>query len=157
FATHPSNTFQSMALACVEERAVVEITEVLRSEILRVPVEIRGKVDLGLHREVLSHPFRIQWRDRGVEALVARHGHVLDNRAALVLRVKRPIDAVPVRAGVQVTGRSIPAPPAMPHSVEAIWRESMNEEALPLIPPRAELFVQVGRYHAEYLQQLETA
>ncbi len=69
FRKNPANTLTYSSLSALVERSIVHVSETLKDEhkIHPISVEIRRKLDLALHRDAVSHPATVEWRNRRMQ------------------------------------------------------------------------------------------
>jgi hypothetical protein len=158
FAWNPANTLLYQSLRALEERAVVHISETLKDpeRIFEFPTDLRGRIDLELHRTALSHPGTVRWRKAGMQEFFDADRHWRDNRAAIVWDLQRSINEELAKVGAEPKLTSVAVTPEMAVLVSAILRCSVRAESRETIPPEKMLLDWLNEKQGEWIKILET-
>lgn len=156
FRTNPANTLAYRSLNALFEQSVVHISEWLKDEdkIHTVPDEIRqklNKLDLGLHRNAISHPATIKWRDPKMQEFADADRGAYEYRPAIVWDANRSINAELRKGNQELRNESITVTWEMAVLLRDILEMSMNAEP----PSREQLFAYLQDNAAKYQGQLE--
>jgi hypothetical protein len=156
FRTNPANTLTYRSLNALFERSVVHISEWLKDEdkIHPVPDEIRkklNKLDLGLHRNAISHPATINWRDPKMQEFADADRGVYEYLPGLVWDANRSINEELRKGNREVRNETITVTWEMAVLLRGILEMSMNREP----PSREHLFAYLQENAAKFQVQLE--
>lgn len=94
FRTHPTNTLAYRALGALERSSFVHVAETLKDEhkIFATDAPIRGRVELALHRDAISHPATICWRRDDRQAFADADRTWTDIRAGILWDVQKSVN-----------------------------------------------------------------
>jgi hypothetical protein len=152
FRTNPANTLIHQALDALEERSVVHIAEMLKSNIVRVPASVRRKADLICHRDASSHPLIVQWRRPEMQQFHDEKRKWLDVRAALVWDFQQSVNELVVAKGGSPQTTTVDVTGGMVIALSGILRLSVNENAE--IPSEPSLLESLSRFRDQFLDFL---
>lgn len=95
FHLNPVNTLLYRALEAKANQDLVHVIEHIRTEesmFSNLKTKIKGKWNLVMHRNVISHPATTTWTDHNTQTFYANHQHYFLNKAFEVWKVKRSIE-----------------------------------------------------------------
>jgi hypothetical protein len=158
FWSNPANMLQYRALKALEDRAIVEIGEMLNNEHKMIPdgISIRRKELLRNHRDVLSHPVKITWHRSGLQAFYDSHKEWTDVRAAIVWDMWHSLNEAFTDLGGQVGDYSIPVGGAHVTMLHGILRHAMKPEQLAALPSEDVLAGHLQKFRKDFLAFLST-
>jgi hypothetical protein len=136
FTQNPANTLPYLALNALEDRSIVEISEVLHDDHDMIPegVSLRRARDLRNHRDVLSHTNKIEFGRAGLQEFFEAKKQWTDLRAAIVWDMWCSLDEhlsrLGQRLGPPLDGLSIGLYPIHATMLHSICRYSMTAESL---------------------------
>jgi hypothetical protein len=156
FRTNPANTWTYAALSSLFEHSVVQMSEWLKDEHKAHPVadDIRRKLDsldLQLHRNAISHPATVKWRDPKMQEFADADRDAYEERAAIVWEANRLINEELRKGKKQVRNEAIQVTDEVAGLLRLVLEMSMSGE-----PPAREhllAFLQDGA--AKYQVYLE--
>jgi|SRR5215217_1981398 len=153
FLTNPANTLFYTALRALEERSVVHIAEVLKDQnkMLRLPGEVRRKSDLFNHRDALSHPTVIKWRNAEMQRFYDERRHSSDFRPVLLWDMQRSINEQMCAFGLKPRVETIDVTPDMAIALSGILRLSLAECARSGAPSEQDIFRTLESFRGRYL------
>jgi hypothetical protein len=156
FRTNVANTLAYRSINALFERSVVHISEWLKDEdkVHPVPDEIRkklNKLDLGLHRNAISHPATINWRGPKMQEFADADRGAYEYLPALVWDANRSINEGLRKGNHELRNETITVTLEMAVLLRDILEMSMNEEP----PSRAQLFAYLQENAATFQGQLE--
>lgn len=156
FWLNPANTFPHLALAALEERAVVRIAEGLKNKRMLVAASgsVRRKADLIGHRNVLSHSYMIQWSDPKMQTFYDSDRQWTDRRAALVWDMWRSINERLRELGQSPRDEQIVIGAPMAMMLHNILRLSVKPESAASIPTETILLDHLTKFRDQFLDLL---
>jgi hypothetical protein len=155
FRTNPANTLPYRALAALERDCVVHIAEVLHDEHNLHPTTatIRGKDELKLHRDALSHPVTVKWRRKDGQEFFEQHRVWNDLRPAIVWDLQKSINEALLARGQNVHVDDVPVTTEMAATLHLILTSAMNP-GMPL-PETSEMMQYLQAQRDKYLAILD--
>ena len=154
FAWNPGNTLPYMALQALEERAIVDMAEVIKEKQNLVPegTVIRRKLDLIAHRHGLSHPLTVKWDRPWMQTFFDQERQWRDLRPALVWDMQRSLNEELKKHGRNTMNENVEVTDAMAMCLELILKLSMRDANS--VPSARELLDRLRTFKDAYVTLL---
>ena len=155
FRSNPANCLTHTALSALEDRAIVQVAEVMQSKLdaVKLPVDFRQKARVVQHRHVLSHPYQLEFRNPDVQRFFADKGHVLDVKVVLLWSFAHDLKRRLAEINKPCSCANVPITYEMGALLGTILRESFVQESLSLVPDAVAAAAMFQKYRDEYLDQ----
>ena len=102
YRTHPMNCLHGAGLRAIQQQSLLHIDAVLQSPQLQpLPVQVRRKFDLMLHRNKIAHPLEVKWR-KAMSEFVQEKRDLYDYKPALIWDMQRSINDALRARGMRV-------------------------------------------------------
>jgi hypothetical protein len=155
YRTHPMNCLHGAGLRAIQQQSLLHIDAVLQSPQLQpLPVKVRRKFDLMLHRNKIAHPLEVKWR-KAMSKFLQEKRDLYDYKPALIWDMQRSINDELRARGMRVRNESVVVTYDMAVTVEVMARATYRPDVEQDIPPAAGLMPYLERFAALYTQELE--
>jgi hypothetical protein len=155
YAGHPMNSMHGSALHALQQQSLVHIDAVLQSPVLQpLPVKVRRKFDLMLHRNKIAHPLEVKWR-KAMSKFINEKRDLYDYKPALIWDMQRSVNDELRQRGMRVHNEAVSVTWDMAVMTEVITRAALKPESAHRAVPAADLLPYLRRFAPRYLLELE--
>ncbi|XDD45277.1 hypothetical protein AB3N60_11170 [Leptospira sp. WS39.C2] len=132
FFNNPANTLEFSALRALENESIVNIAELIKKDpiVNELKIDIKRKADLIGHRNIISHPFIVKWRDEVTQKIFDENKHHTELKIALIYDIQSSINQELVKLNLEATNLDFPISIEMVQVFNSILNFSLKPEYL---------------------------